>query len=80
MARKKKEEVKSTVVEGEVVEVVEEVAQESTDPQLQMAGRIAACNQELSAVLAKYRCNLEPTVMIAGNGKVTVNIRIIPVP
>ena len=78
MARKKKEEIESTVVDGEVTEVVQEVPAE--DIQAQMQGRIIACNQERATVLAKYRCNLDPSVTITGNGKVTVNIRIIPVP
>jgi len=78
MARKKKEEIESTVVEGEVMEVVQEAPTE--DIQMQMQNRVMNCNQELSAVLAKYRCNLDPSVLISGNGKVTVNIRIIPVP
>ena len=81
MSRKKKEEVESTVIEGEVVEVVEGagVQEQAIDPQVLLQARVTACNQELSNVLAKYKCNLDPTFIVTGDGKITTQIRILPV-
>jgi hypothetical protein len=73
------EEIQSTVLEGEVTEVVGEnpgIEEESPE---QLQARVGACNQEVAAVLNKYGCTLDPSFTIRGNGQVFVNIRILPV-
>ena len=80
MSKKKREEITSTAEGAKTVEApVQPVVEEVVDEGAQIAARVAACNQELGKILEKYRCNLEPSVLIRG-GKITTQISIVPLP
>ncbi len=80
MSKKKREEITSTVEGAEAVESpAQPLSEEVVDEGAQIAARVSACNQELGKILEKYRCNLEPSMLIRG-GKITTQISIVPLP
>lgn len=74
MARKKKEVVK----EVEAQEVVEKQVPTEEEEEKLRQERISACNKEISAILQKYGCSLDASVMLR-SGQVMPNIQIVPV-
>jgi hypothetical protein len=77
MARKKKEIEEVEIPESTVVEEETQKEPEMSEED-QREARIMQCNQELSQVLQKYGCALEPEVLLRA-GQVIPQIRIIPV-
>ncbi len=72
------EEQKEVVAEVEAQESVEEQAPTKEEEEKLRQERISACNKDVSAVLQKYGCSLDASVMLRA-GQVIPNIQIVPV-
>lgn len=80
MARKKKDSDEGNAPKSTVETTKEEVIEETPQmtPEEQMQERIRNCNGEIAAVLQKYNCDLEASVLLRP-GMVVPQIKIIPV-
>jgi len=80
MARKKAKNPETTTKRGpgrpKKVEAVEETPRKTPEQEIQE--RISRSNEEISAVLKKYNCDLEATILLKA-GMVIPQIRIVPV-